>query len=218
MQKEPITMEGILSLTRASRSGTKPTVLDLRGYQNSEGCVTEHMAIVPWQGENTLYRTLLEHSIEWMERAVKPVDFLEKDWNVAMEQSIASWEKSVDKIKSAVSGEAGAFSKKPTFLVEAEYPDILIERDAEKNIIGVAVDRALRTFTSESDGAAQKSIAHRDAITAAKAYIRASSPMKYYVGRVIFRAGKVQDIVATVVTDDYAQIVDQVVSGVSTRG
>jgi hypothetical protein len=146
----------------------------------------------------------------------KPVDFLEKDWNAAMDQSIASWEKSLDKIKCEVSGENKALSKKPTFLVEDEYPGILIERDEEKNIIGVAIDRSLRTFTSEPDGASQKSTAHRDAITAAKAYIRASSPMKYFVGRVIFRAGKVQDIVATVVTDDYAQIFDQVVSGVST--
>ncbi len=175
------TIEQIKEVVKQAHAAGKK--LKLIGYVSSDKSVDDFEIEFDVVGG---YTRLLQASIEsaktvdWIKGA--PADVAAADWQQALVEQISAWQRSLDDaLAMGLSDDHKAYPKFPVRNPDGWWED----KDDPQSIVLRDVVR---------DTAKPDKGAHKTGVTSAKAWLRNVTPIGRYVGMIILRPGKIQDI------------------------
>ncbi len=153
--------------------------LKLIGYHSGSTGTISDMTVNIGGGE--AYAKLLRESVVFVgdlpEQCADGLGCTAAEWQQAKAEQQKSWITSLQKISEPIKD----LKYKPE-------PEGWWSDPCDQNVV------VIKNLIAESAPVEKTASAHRNAVTAAKAWLRANSPMRQYVGMVVLSPAKVQDI------------------------
>jgi hypothetical protein len=152
--------------------------LEIKGYVSSKGQTADYtVEFIGYEG----YRSLLQQSHDYINNLPRPEQFGMFDWAEATEQQMASWSTSLSGVSQRQSSVVLTPAEEGAYHTREDRPDAVVIQH-------------LRLI--DSQGVEIKQAAHRDGVTAAKAWIRENAPISKYLNMLILEPGKFTSVTA----------------------